>query len=114
VAYEGQPNEKGECIIFLDDRMADRLSAMRGPGESYSEVIIRLAEVGHEHVAGPAAQASFVYSCLGECVIFNTAWIDRPVDTRGLHSLLPRLPKCSMVMQPCPSHRDPATWRTRH
>ena len=32
------------------------------------------------------------YSSRGERAIVNTAWIDRPVDTRGLHSLLPRPP----------------------
>jgi hypothetical protein len=31
VAFEGQPNESGERIIFLDDRMTDRLGAMRQP-----------------------------------------------------------------------------------
>jgi hypothetical protein len=29
---------------------------------------------------------------LSDGVMLGTAWIDRPVDTRGLHSLLPRLP----------------------
>ena len=35
--------------------------------------------------------------------MLGTAWIDRPVDTQGLHSLLPRPPRCSMEVQPCPS-----------
>jgi hypothetical protein len=43
VAFEGQPNETSERIIFLDDRMTDRLGAMREPGEDYSAAIIRLA-----------------------------------------------------------------------
>jgi hypothetical protein len=30
-------------LIYLDDRMADGLAAMRGPSETYSEVILRLA-----------------------------------------------------------------------
>ena len=29
---------------------------------------------------------------LGDGVMLGTAWIDRPVDTQGLHSLLPRPP----------------------
>ena len=29
---------------LLDPKFADRLAAMRGPGEGYSEVILRLAE----------------------------------------------------------------------
>ncbi len=43
VGYEAEPNEQGERLIWLEDAMADRLSAMRGPGESYSDVILRLA-----------------------------------------------------------------------
>jgi hypothetical protein len=31
-------------VIYLDDRMAGRLAAMRGPGESFSEVILRLTQ----------------------------------------------------------------------
>jgi hypothetical protein len=44
VACEGQPNEKGERIVFLDDRVADRLAVIRQPGEGYCDVIMRLAE----------------------------------------------------------------------
>jgi hypothetical protein len=29
--------------IWLEPRMADKLAAMRGPGASYSDVILRLA-----------------------------------------------------------------------
>jgi hypothetical protein len=39
----GKPNEEGERVIYLDDRVADRLATMRQPGEIYSDVIIRLA-----------------------------------------------------------------------
>jgi hypothetical protein len=41
VGYENQTNEKGERLIWLDRAMVDRLRAMRGPGESYSDVILR-------------------------------------------------------------------------
>jgi hypothetical protein len=34
VAYEAEANERGERLIWLEDAMADRLGAMRGPGES--------------------------------------------------------------------------------
>jgi hypothetical protein len=30
-------------MIWLEDAMADRLGAMREPGESYSDVILRIA-----------------------------------------------------------------------
>ena len=32
-----------ERDVWLEPRFADRLGAMRGPGESYSDVILRLA-----------------------------------------------------------------------
>jgi hypothetical protein len=43
VAVEAEANERGERLIWLEDAMVDRLGAMRGPGESYSDVILRLA-----------------------------------------------------------------------
>ena len=42
-------------MIWLESRVLDRLRAMRGPGESYSDVILRLVEIerggGHNTVA---------------------------------------------------------------
>ncbi len=46
VGYENATNEKGERLIWLEPSMVDRLRAMRGPGESWSDVILRLAERG--------------------------------------------------------------------
>jgi hypothetical protein len=43
VGYENATNEKGERLIWLEPRMVDRLSALRGRDESYSDVILRLA-----------------------------------------------------------------------
>jgi len=43
VAYEREANKRGERLIWLEDAMADRLGAMRGPGESYSDAILRIA-----------------------------------------------------------------------
>ena len=42
VGYEAEANERSERLIWLEDAMADRLSAMRGAGGSYSDVIMRL------------------------------------------------------------------------
>jgi hypothetical protein len=39
--YEPQPNEKGERVIWLDESVANRLRDASGPGESYSDVILR-------------------------------------------------------------------------
>ena len=35
-------NERGERTVWLEEAMADRLGAMRGPEEDYSAVILRL------------------------------------------------------------------------
>ena len=40
--YEPQPNEKGERMIWLEESVANKLRAASGPGESYSDVILRL------------------------------------------------------------------------
>jgi hypothetical protein len=45
VAYETEVTEWGERTVWLEDAMADRLGAMRGPGESYSDAILRLVEL---------------------------------------------------------------------
>jgi hypothetical protein len=41
--YENAVNEKGERLIWLERRMLDKLESYRRPGESYSDVILRLA-----------------------------------------------------------------------
>jgi hypothetical protein len=45
LAYEPEPNAKGERSVWIDGRQADKLAAMRGQGESYSDVILRLAKM---------------------------------------------------------------------
>ena len=45
VGYEGIRAPNGEYHVWLEPRFVDRLLAMRGPGESYSDVILRLALV---------------------------------------------------------------------
>ena len=42
-AYKTKISAKGERLIWLDARVVDRLTALRGPVESYSDVILRLA-----------------------------------------------------------------------
>jgi hypothetical protein len=51
VAVEAEPNERGERYVWLEEVWVDRLGAMRGPDESYSEAILRL--VGMEGACGP-------------------------------------------------------------
>jgi hypothetical protein len=42
VSYENASNEKGERYVWLDAKVVNQLRAPRGPGESFSDVILRL------------------------------------------------------------------------
>ena len=46
VAIEPHANERGERHVWLEPKFVDRLEAMRRPGESYSDLILRLAAEG--------------------------------------------------------------------
>ena len=49
VGYENETNERGERLIWLDHAVIARLKAMRGPGEFYSDAILRLvADAGSQ------------------------------------------------------------------
>jgi hypothetical protein len=39
-------NSRGEYLVWLDDRIVARLARLRGLGENYSDVILRLAKDG--------------------------------------------------------------------
>jgi hypothetical protein len=39
-------NSRGEYLVWLDDRIVARLARLRGRGENYSDVILRLAKDG--------------------------------------------------------------------
>lgn len=45
VGFEHEPNAEGELLIWLNAAVVDRLAAMRRPGETYSDVILRLVEL---------------------------------------------------------------------
>jgi hypothetical protein len=47
VGFENKVNEKGKRLIWLDSAVLARLRSLRGPGESYSGVILRLAVKPH-------------------------------------------------------------------
>jgi hypothetical protein len=49
VAHETEANERGERTVWLEPVMVDWLGAMRGPDESFSDAIIRIA--GQEALA---------------------------------------------------------------
>jgi hypothetical protein len=55
VGYENKVNERGERLIWLDRAVVDRLRSLRGQGESYSDLILRLAgrgDAGRDKRAG--------------------------------------------------------------
>ena len=43
VGYENGPSVNGERLIWLAPNVINRLRFLRGPGESYSDVILRNA-----------------------------------------------------------------------
>jgi hypothetical protein len=46
VGYENEVNQHGERYVWLEPNVVNRLRALRDPGESYSDVILRLASYG--------------------------------------------------------------------
>jgi hypothetical protein len=54
VSFENATNEQGERYVWLEPRVVDRLRHLRGPGETYSDVILRIAgaDVGCDEPAG--------------------------------------------------------------
>jgi hypothetical protein len=46
VDAEPQIDDKGERLIWLEERWINKLRALRGKDESYSDVILRLADEG--------------------------------------------------------------------
>ena len=53
LSFEAERGEKGERLIWLNEAVVDRLAAMRPPGESYSDVILRLVELEPNARRGP-------------------------------------------------------------
>ena len=45
LGYEHELNSKGERLIWLEEVWINKLDAIRMPGESYSDVILWLAEL---------------------------------------------------------------------
>ena len=48
VAYEAERGLDGTVYVWLDAKSVDRLTAMGGNGESYSDAILRLAKGGYQ------------------------------------------------------------------
>jgi hypothetical protein len=45
VGYEAKRSDQGDYFIWLERHALDRLDALRQPGEDYSEVTLRMAEI---------------------------------------------------------------------
>jgi hypothetical protein len=43
VGYENEINERGERLIWLAPTVVEHLRAMRGPGDDFLDVILRIA-----------------------------------------------------------------------
>jgi len=43
-AFPPERDERGGVRFVVDHKTLDRLTALRGPGESYSDVILRMAK----------------------------------------------------------------------
>ena len=43
VSFENKIDEHGDRLVWLDRAVVDRLRSLRGPGQSFSDVILRLA-----------------------------------------------------------------------
>ena len=43
MGYENEANDKGQPLIWLEDAISNHLGAMRGPGESPSDIILWIA-----------------------------------------------------------------------
>jgi len=45
VGFEPEVDARGGRVVWLDAAVVDKLAALRGPGESYSDVILRLVQI---------------------------------------------------------------------
>jgi len=43
IAYEAETDANGDRLIWLPRSVVNRLRALRGPGESYSDIVLRVA-----------------------------------------------------------------------
>jgi hypothetical protein len=43
--FEPEVNAKGERLIWLEPQWIGKLTALHGPGERYSDLILRLVEI---------------------------------------------------------------------
>jgi hypothetical protein len=50
VTYQPEADAKGQRHVWLPPNVVDGLSDMRGPGESYSDVILRIAVQKYEGI----------------------------------------------------------------
>jgi hypothetical protein len=53
VGFEPEPDAKGERYVWLEEGWVNKLGAMRGPGESYSDVILRLSASAEGRIVPP-------------------------------------------------------------
>jgi len=83
VGYEAELAATGERFIWVEEVWANKLGAMRQPGESYSDVILRLVELeakGEPALRSPAA-----------CLIWEMWRAGRLLPANQAHQFLDRV-----------------------
>jgi hypothetical protein len=88
VDVEPEANEPGERTIRLNRMVADRLGAMRGPGESIGDVLLRIATEGGAAGSRSLAHGKAVGDTGGRAV-----WLRSNVKVDD-HHLPPSLASC--------------------
>jgi hypothetical protein len=76
-SWPTQTDERGLIRIWLDRPFVDRLGQMRGPGESYSDVILRLAKAD---LRGRPSDDKQAFASLGGLQNLELVFGQMPVD----------------------------------
>ena len=65
MGYENETNESGERYVWLAPNVVDRLTALRGLGESYSDVILRVAKARTRSMVAAGLSKAVRRACVG-------------------------------------------------
>jgi hypothetical protein len=82
VGFEPEANERGERLIWLEPNVVDRLRFLRGPGESFSDVILRSVPATRKQAAAlvDAAFAQVVFKDNKDPKLYGLALLCRSIS----------------------------------